>query len=236
MSRSALIVGAGAGLGSALARGFAASGHRVGLAARDTGKLADLQREIGAEAFACDVTEPGQVSALFEAATASLGPLDVVIFNANARRRGVGADTRGPLPELDPDAVRQSLLVNAFGGFLVGQAAARVMLPRGSGTILLMGASASVKGYAQSPAFAMGKFALRGLAQSMGRELGPQGIHVAHVVIDGAISGPNNHGAGGEPDSRIDPDAITATCLHLAAQPRSSWTHEIDTRPWTEKF
>ena len=126
--------------------------------------------------------------------------------------------------------------MSAFGGFLVAQEAARRMLPRGSGTILFTGASASVKGYAQSAPFAMGKFALRGLAQSMARELGPQGIHVAHVVVDGGIRSARRPEATDRPDALLDPDAIAASYLHLVQQHRSAWTFEIEVRPWVEKF
>jgi NAD(P)-dependent dehydrogenase (short-subunit alcohol dehydrogenase family) len=126
--------------------------------------------------------------------------------------------------------------VTAFGGFLVAQEAARRMLPHRHGAILFTGASASLKGYAQSAPFAMGKFALRGLAQSMARELSPQGIHVAHVVIDGGIRSARRQEPADRPDSMLDPDAIAATYLHLLQQPRSAWTWEIEVRPWTESF
>ncbi len=138
--------------------------------------------------------------------------------------------------ELDPAEVDKSLAVSAFAGFLVGQAAAKRMLPRGQGAILFTGASASVKGYAQSAPFAMGKFALRGLAQSMARELSPQGIHVAHFVIDGGIASARRPVPADRPDSLLDPDAIAASYMHVLAQPRSAWTHELELRPWVEKF
>ena len=157
------------------------------------------------------------------------GAPDVVVYNASYR-------TRGPLVDLDPAEVEKSLLVSAFGGFLVGQEATRRMLPRGSGTILFTGASASVKGYAQSAPFAMGKFALRGLAQSMARELGPQGIHVAHVVVDGGIRSARRPDAADRPDALLDPDAIAASYLHLVQQHRSAWTFELEVRPWVERF
>jgi NAD(P)-dependent dehydrogenase (short-subunit alcohol dehydrogenase family) len=222
---TALIVGAGAGLSASLARRAAGEGMRVALAARNTEKLAPLVAETGASAYACDVTDRQAVEALFDAVARDLGPPDLVIFNPSARQRG-------PFFELDPDGVERAIAVTAFGGFLVAQAAVRAMLPRGSGSILFTGASASVKGYAQSAPFAMGKFALRGLAQSMARELAPKGIHVGHVVIDGGI-GP----AGVDPaEGRLDPDAIAESYFHLHRQPRSVWTWEIEVRPWTEKF
>jgi NAD(P)-dependent dehydrogenase (short-subunit alcohol dehydrogenase family) len=222
---TALIVGAGAGLSASLARRAAREGMRVVLAARNTEKLAPLVAETGASAYACDVTDRQAVEALFDAVARDLGPPDLVIFNPSARQRG-------PFFELDPDGVERAIAVTAFGGFLVAQAAVRAMLPRGSGSILFTGASASVKGYAQSAPFAMGKFALRGLAQSMARELAPKGIHVGHVVIDGGI-GP----AGVDPaEGRLDPDAIAESYFHLHRQPRSVWTWEIEVRPWTEKF
>jgi NAD(P)-dependent dehydrogenase (short-subunit alcohol dehydrogenase family) len=222
---TALIVGAGAGLSASLARRAAREGMRVALAARNTEKLAPLVAETGASAYACDVTDRQAVEALFDAVARDLGPPDLVVFNPSARRRG-------PFLELEPEGVERAIAVTAFGGFLVAQAAVRAMLPRGSGSILFTGASASVKGYAQSAPFAMGKFALRGLAQSMARELAPKGIHVGHVVIDGGI-GP----AGVDPaEGRLDPDAIAESYFHLHRQPRSAWTWEIEVRPWTEKF
>jgi len=225
----ALIVGAGTGLSAALARLLAREGMRVALAARDTGKLAPLCAETGARAFACDAIRPDQVRRLFSEVEGALGNPDVVIYNASAR-------TRGPLIELDPAEVERTLAVTAFGGFLVAQEAARRMLPGKRGAILFTGASASVKGYAQSAPFAMGKFALRGLAQSMARELPPQGIHVAHFVIDGGIARPGRAAPSDTPDALLDADAIAANYLHVLRQPRSAWTWEIELRPWVEKF
>jgi len=225
----ALIVGTGTGLSAALARLLAREGMRVALAARDTGKLAPLCAETGARAFACDAIRPDQVRRLFSEVEGALGNPDVVIYNASAR-------TRGPLIELDPAEVERTLAVTAFGGFLVAQEAARRMLPGKRGAILFTGASASVKGYAQSAPFAMGKFALRGLAQSMARELAPQGIHVAHFVIDGGIARPGRAAPADAPDALLDADAIAANYLHVLRQPRSAWTWEIEVRPWVEKF
>jgi len=153
----------------------------------------------------------------------------VVVYNASYR-------TRGPLIELDPAEVEKAIAVTAFGAFLVGQAAARRMLPRTHGAILFTGASASVKGYAQSAPFAMAKFALRGLAQSMARELSPQGIHVAHFVIDGGIRSARRPADLDKPDALLDPDAIAASYLHVLRQPRNAWTQELELRPWVEKF
>lgn len=224
---TALIVGAGSGLSAALARRFAKAGYRVGLAARNAEKLAALASETGGVAFACDAVKSDDVIRLFDTATEAIGEPDVVVYNAAAR-------LKGPLIELDPTAVASALFANAYGGFLVGQQAAKRMLPRGYGAILFTGATASVKAYPQSAAFAMGKFALRGLAQSMARELAPAGIHVAHFVIDGAIGAAG--ASGPRPDSRLDPDAIAQTYLDILAQPRSAWTWEIELRPWVETF
>jgi NAD(P)-dependent dehydrogenase (short-subunit alcohol dehydrogenase family) len=152
-----------------------------------------------------------------------------VVYNPSRR-------ARGPLVDLDPEEVRKDLLVTAYGGFLVAQEAVRRMLPRRQGAVVLTGASASVKGYARSASFAMGKFALRGLAQSMARELQPQGIRVLHLVIDGAICNPGRTEPPDRPDSMLDPDAIAATCLDLLRQPRSTWTWEVELRPWVETF
>ena len=226
---SALIVGAGPGLSASLARKLCAAGYQVALAARDVGKLAGLIAETGVQAHACDATQAGDVAKLFEAVSERLGVPDVVVYNASAR-------ARGPIAELDPAEVERAWKVTAFGGFLVGQQAARLMLARGSGVVLFTGASASVKGFAQSAPFAMGKFALRALAQSMARELGPKGIHVAHVIVDGGILSRANPDPPDQPHSRLDPDAIADIYLHLIAQPRSAWTHEVDARPWGERF
>jgi NAD(P)-dependent dehydrogenase (short-subunit alcohol dehydrogenase family) len=224
--RTALIVGAGRGLSASLARAFAHSGMRVALAARDAAKLDALCSETGATAFACDAQEPSQVTRLFDALEAKLGAPDVVVYNASGR-------VRGPLTSLAPDDVRRALMVSAFGAFLVAQRAVPAMVAKGQGAVLLTGASASVKGYAESAPFAMGKFALRGLAQSMARELAPKGIHVAHFVIDGAIR-PRGRDDGN--DAMLDPDAIASTYLHVLQQPRSAWTWEVELRPWLERF
>jgi NAD(P)-dependent dehydrogenase (short-subunit alcohol dehydrogenase family) len=226
---TALIVGAGSGLSASLARALAKEGIKVALAARSTADLDALAKEIGARTFACDASQRADVERLFAELDASFGAPEVVIYNASAR-------ARGPLIELDPAEVEKAIAVSAYGGFLVAQQAARRMLPKRHGAILLTGASASVKGYALSAPFAMGKFALRGLAQSMARELSPQGIHVAHVVIDGGIKSARREEPADKPDSMLDPDAIAASYLHLIHQPRSAWAWEIELRPWVERF
>jgi len=226
---TALIVGAGAGLSASLARVLAKDRIKVALAARTIGDLDALAKQTGARAFACDATERPQVEKLFAEVDASLGAPDIVIYNASFR-------TRGPFVELDPLDVEKALAVTAYGAFLVAQQAARRMLPKKHGAILLTGASAGVKGYPQSAPFAMGKFALRGLAQSMARELSPQGIHVAHVVVDGGIRSARRPDSAESPDSTLDPDAIADTYIHLIHQPRSAWAWEIELRPWVEKF
>ena len=224
---SALIVGAGAGLSASLARALAKEGVRVALAARSVEDLEALKRETGAATVACDASARTDVEKLFVELEAAGGAPEIVIYNASYR-------TRGPLIELDPTEVERSIAVSAFGAFLVAQQAVRRMLPKQRGAILFTGASASVKGYAQSAPFAMGKFALRGLAQSMARELAPQGIHVAHVVIDGGIKSARR--SESSPASLLDPDAIAQSYLHLIRQPRSTWSWEIELRPWVEKF
>ncbi len=226
--QSALIVGAGSGLSASVARAFAQAGMKIALAARSVDKLSELAQEIGAKSYACDASQRDQVEKLFAALDAAGAP-DVVVYNASYR-------TRGPLLELDPAEVEKAIIVSAFAGFLVAQAAVKRMLPQGRGAMLFTGASASIKGYAQSAPFAMGKFALRGLAQSMARELAPQGIHVAHFVIDGGIRSARRPVPADKPDSLLDPDAIAQTYLHVLQQPRSAWTHEIELRPWVEKF
>ncbi len=223
----ALIVGAGPGLSASLARWFAKEGMKVALAARDTGKLAALCKETGAKAYACDSSDAGQVGKLFTEVEKGIGEPDVVVYNPSAR-------SRGPITEIDPKDVERALAVCAFGAFLVAQQAAKRMLPKNRGAILLTGASAGVKGYAQSAPFAMGKFALRGLAQSLARELSPQGIHVAHFIIDGGIARADRTPSG--PDALLDPDAIATNYLHVLHQPRNAWTWEVEVRPWVEKF
>jgi len=222
-------VGAGEGLSASLARLFAREGMRIALAARQTQKLAALCSEVGARAFACNASDAEQVTRLFADVESQIAAPDVVVYNASTR-------ARGPLVDLVPAEVERALAVGAFGGFLVAQQAVRRMLPKAHGAILLTGASASVKGYAQSAPFAMAKFALRGLAQSMARELSPQGIHVAHFVIDGGIRNPGRTEPPDKPDSMLDPDAIAATYLHVLRQPRSAWTWEVELRPWLERF
>jgi NAD(P)-dependent dehydrogenase (short-subunit alcohol dehydrogenase family) len=227
--RTALIVGVGSGLSASLARLLTKHAIKVALAARRAGNLTALAQETGAKVLACDATDRGQVTKLFSELENGFGAPDVVIYNASYR-------TRGPFITLDPADVERALAVTAFGGFLVAQEAAKRMLPRGHGAIFFTGASASIKGYAQSAPFAMGKFALRGLAQSMARELSPQGIHVGHIVVDGGIRSQSRPVPADKPDSLLDPDAIAQAYLDLLRQPRSAWAWEIELRPWVEKF
>ncbi len=219
----ALIIGAGDGLSASLARLLAREGYAMALAARNTAKLAALTAETGATTRACDAADAAQVAALF----AAEGDAEVVVYNPSYR-------TRGPIAELDPAEVQKSLQVSAFGAFLAVREAAQRMLAAGRGTILLTGASAGVKGYPLSAPFAMGKFALRGLAQSAARELHPKGVHVAHIVIDGGIRSTGRPDDG--QDSLLDPDAIAASYLQVIRQPRSTWSWELEIRPWVEKF
>jgi NAD(P)-dependent dehydrogenase (short-subunit alcohol dehydrogenase family) len=227
--RTALVVGAGPGISASVARGLAAAGLKVGLAARNIDKLAPLAAETGAERFAVDASEPAAVAQLFEEVEARLGAPEIVMYNASAR-------APGPIAEIDPEALRKAVEISAFGAFLVVQQAARRMIPPGKGAILLTGASASVKGYPLSAAFAMGKFALRGLAQSAARELGPKGIHVAHFVIDGGVRSTRRPDPDNRPDSTLNPDDIAQTYLEVLRQPRSAWSLEVELRPWVETF
>jgi NAD(P)-dependent dehydrogenase (short-subunit alcohol dehydrogenase family) len=232
MTKTALIVGTGSGISAAFARVLAADGYRVALAARGVAKLAALASEIGALTIAADATQPDSVAQLFAEVDKAFGRLDVALYNASYR-------ARGPFLDLVPAEVARSMEVSAFGAFLVAQEAARRMAAQGSGAILFTGASASVKGYAQSAPFAMGKFALRGMAQSLARELGPKGIHVAHFVIDGGVRSSARgrvEGAVDTPDSLLDPAAIAQTYMAVLKQPRSAWSLEVELRPWVERF
>ncbi|MGE0565681.1 MAG: SDR family NAD(P)-dependent oxidoreductase [Pseudolabrys sp.] len=227
--KSALIVGAGSGLSASLARLFIKEGMSVALAARSPEKLAEFAAATGAATHNCDAAKRDEVERLFADLDKASATPDVVVYNPSFR-------TRGPLVDLDPADVEKALAITAFGAFLVAQQAARRMLKKGQGAIVFTGASAGVKGYPQSAPFAMGKFALRGLAQSMARELHPQGVHVAHVVIDGGIRSARRPEPADKPDSMLDPDAIAQDYLHLLKQPRSSWSWEIEVRPWVERF
>ena len=226
MSELALIVGAGPGLSASLARLCVREGMRVALAARRIGKLSALAEETGASVHACDASRREDVDALFDAVLDAEGVPDLVVYNPSARVRGAVAD-------LDPEAVERAIAITAYGGFLVARRAAIVMRERGSGSIQFTGASASVKGYPESGCFAMGKFALRGLAQSMARELAPKGVHVAHFVIDGGIE---SQVRVPDHDEWLDPDAIAQTYLNVHRQHRSAWTWEVELRPWVERF
>lgn len=228
-SETALIVGAGPGLSASLARRFASDDVQVAVAARNTDKLSDLVAATGAKAYACDAGDPAAVAALFDSVTADLGEPDIVVYNASNR-------VRGPITELDPEAVLTAIKISCFGGFLVAQQAAKQMVARGNGAIFLTGASAGVKGYPNSSTFAMGKFGLRGLAQSLARELHPQNIHVGHFVIDGGIERANDPRGDRGQDGMLKPDSIAETYYNFWRQPRDSWAWEIELRPWVEKF
>ncbi len=226
---TALIVGAGSGLSAALARCLHSEGIKLALAARSTADLAGLAKETAAATFTCDAGKRADVDKLFVDLDGSFGAPEIVIYNPSYR-------TRGPIAELDPAEVEKCLMVTAFGGFLVGQQAVKRMLPKKHGCIVFTGASASVKGYAQSAPFAMGKFALRGLSESMARELHPKGIHVAHVVIDGGIESERRREPEGKTASLLNPTSIAATYLHIIHQPHSAWSSEVALRPWVESF
>ena len=228
----AVIVGAGVGLSASLARTFSDNGMKVALAARNPDKLNNIVAETGAKAYSCDVSNLEEVNKLFSDVVSNLGIPHVVVFNPSAR-------VRGAITDINPEDVRDALLVSTYGGFLVGQAAATLMVPKKRGTIFFTGASEGVKGFPMSATFAMGKFGLRGLAQSMARELHPQNIHVVHVVVDGGIRSPEKgrvETPEDESDKWLDPDAIASTYWHLHTQHRSSWSWEIEVRPWVENF
>jgi len=227
--KTALIVGAGEGLSASLARLFSREKINVALAARKIEKLGALCRETGAHAYSCNAAEPDDVERLFGLVEREIATPDLVVYNASGRSRGAFVD-------LVPSEVANAIMISGFGGFLVAQQAAKRMLPNRHGAILFTGASASVKGYPQSAPFAMGKFALRGLAQSAARELGPKGIHVAHFVIDGGVRSARRPDPADRPDSTLDPDGIAQTYLEVLRQPRSAWSFEVEMRPWVESF
>ena len=236
MNDTAVIVGAGPGLGSALARRFARAGMKVAVARRSIDKLAPLIRELGrnASAYACDATDEPAVRQLFASVIADLGTPALVVFNA-------GTFVRKGVLDTSVEEFELCWRVGCLGGFLVGREAARAMLTRNAehqGTIIFTGATASLRGGALFQNLAVGKFGLRALAQSMARELQPQGIHVAHVVIDGQIEGerPGYGAAERGKDAVLDPAAIAETYYQLPRQPRSAWSHEVDLRPYIEKF
>ena len=229
MSQKVLIVGAGLGLSASLARQCHTAGMKVALAARDGEKAIAVAKETGASLHSCDASSIEDVAALFTALDDSIGTPNLVVYNPSAR-------LRGPITDLDPEAARTAVEVTCFGAFLVAQQAARRMLARGSGSILFTGASAGVKGFANSSVFAMGKFGLRGLAQALARELHPQNIHIGHFVIDGGIASERQDRKDDGSDRMLDPDAIAEAYLQFHNQHRSAWAWEVELRPWVEKF
>ncbi|GAB5097167.1 SDR family NAD(P)-dependent oxidoreductase [Caballeronia sp. HLA56] len=227
--RNALIIGAGSGISGSLTRLLRDAGLPVVIAARNIDKLKPLVDETGAIALTVDAADPAQVERLFAETEARIGAPEIVVYNASGR-------VRGPIAELDPAEVGKALGVTALGAFYAVQAAAKRMTPAGKGAILLTGATAGIKGFALSAPFAMGKFALRGLAQSAARELAPKGIHVAHIVVDGGVRAEHRPDPLDKPDSTLDPDAIAQTYMDLLRQHRSAWSWEIEVRPWVETF
>ena len=230
MTETALIVGAGPGLSSSLTYLLLKNKFKVAIAARDVVKLATLAETSNVGVFACDASNINQVQTLFKKLDKTLGTPDLVIYNPSAR-------VRGGIVEVDPEDTQKAINITCFGAFLVAQEAAKRMVKRGSGSIFFTGASASVKGYANSSVFAMGKFGLRGLAQALARELHPQNIHIGHFIIDGGIKAdhrPERNDPGD--DSMLDPEAIANTYLQFHRQNRSSWSWEIELRPWLETF
>jgi len=228
----AVVVGAGPGLGAALCRRFVRAGMLVAAAARDKERVMALAKEVGARGQACDATDEAAVRELFAAVRRDFGEPSIVVYNA-------GGFLMKPVLETEAAEFERSWRVGCFGGFLVGREAARGMAAKGRGTILFTGATAALRGGANFANFAVGKFGLRALAQSMARELGPQGVHVAHVIIDGQIAAehrPGRAAAERGPDAFLHDDAIAETYWQIHQQPRNAWTLEMDLRPWVEKF
>lgn len=238
--KSVLVVGAGDATGGAIARRFAREGYVAVVTRRELASLDGLLAQIrgeGGEAvgFGSDARDEDQVVALFDQIEREVAPLEAVIFN-------IGANVNFPIRETTSRVYRKVWEMAAFAGFLAGREAAKVMVPRGRGTIIFTGATASIRGREGFSAFAGAKFALRALAQAMARELGPQGIHVAHTIIDGAIDTewiaknfPQRH-ALKDQDGILNPEHIADAYWMLHAQPRDAWTHELDLRPWMEKM
>jgi len=240
--RSAVVVGVGAsrGLGAAIARRFARAGFRITVMGRSAEKLGATLKELResgavAEAVVGDVTDEALVGRVVAQAGTAAAPLEAAIFNA-------GGNWPKAFLEMDAAFLEDMWRVNALAGFFFARAALEAMLPRQRGVLIFTGASASLRGRAKFGGFAQAKAALRALAQSAAREFGPQGIHVAHVVVDGAIDGDRIHSflpglkAQRGPNGLLDPDAIAENFWQLYRQPRSAWTHEIDVRPWVEPW
>ncbi len=227
MKNSVLIVGAGKGLSSSLAKIFYSNGYKIGLVARNINKIKNLSSEINASLFQYDVSKSENVTRLFEEVDKSLQNLDLVIFNPSRR-------FPGKIEDLNVINVKEAIEITCYAGFLVAQEATRRMLKLGKGSIFFTGASASKKGFANSSAFAMGKFGLRGLAQSLARELHPRNIHITHFIIDGIIKdkslSQNTH------DNQLDPDEIAKNYLNVFLQEKNCWSSEIELRPWQENF
>ena len=229
------MAGAGEGLGRSIAGRFAREGYAVALAARNADRLTRLAKEIGASAFPSDLASESDVTALFRGVEAKLGAIEAVAFVAATR-------VQGPFAEMSAEDFERVWRQSCFSGFLVGREAARCMLPRQRGSVIFTGASGSTRGRAHFAAFAAAKAGLRFMAQSMARELGPKGIHVATVLIDGAIDSERMWRDYRErmeqlgADGALPPDAIAETYWQIHSQPRSAWTHEVDLRPWKEPF
>ena len=230
MSEKVIIVGVGQGLSASLARLFHKEGMQVVLAARDTKKLKLLAKESNAKVIVCDSSNIDDVENLFKKTDDYFGLPDVVVYNPSFR-------VRGAISSCDPIEVRKALDITCYGAFLVAQQAVNRMKKLGHGSLFFTGATAGVKGFANSSVFAMGKFGLRGLAQSLARELHPENIHVGHFVIDGSI-GPTLRGSKSEKnyDDMLNPDDIAKSYLDFHRQKRNSWSWEIELRPWIEKF
>lgn len=228
-AQSVLVAGVGPGLGAALARAFAQEGYGVAMLARTPATLAAIAAADPQHLLPipCDLTDPDAVEQAFTQTEAKFGPIACAIHNA-------GTFAPGSLLETSPAEFERCWRVTAFAGFLVGQAAARRMAPRQAGSILFTGATASLRGSARFATLAAPKFALRALAQSMAREFGPQGVHVAHVILDGLILTEGR--TPPVPDAHLDPAAIAEAYVQLHQQPRSAWTQELDLRPWSERF
>lgn len=230
MNELAVLIGVGDGLSAELARKCYEKGMSIVLASRNSSNIKKLAEEVSAKIFDCDVSRSSDVLKLFNSIKNDIGTPNLVVFNPSSR-------VQGDIRTIDPEKALNAVNVSCLGGFYVAREATKIMIPAGRGSIFFTGASASIKGFAHSSVFAMGKFGLRGLSQSLSRELQPKNIHICHFIIDGGIAKlPENGLSSSISDALLDPREIAKTYLYIYGQDKSAWSSEIELRPWVEKF